>query len=92
MKLKYLILIAIIATASLYVYKDKTLRSQLLGLTHQVAPELNHSTLYKWKNNNGQWQVTDIPPSKGISYTTISSQDQINVIPGAQKQKNNTQN
>lgn len=85
MKLKYLVFTAIIATASIYVYQNKTLQSQLLSLIHQVAPELNQSTLYKWKNNKGQWQVTDIPPSKGISYTTISSQEQINVMPSTGK-------
>ena len=72
MRFKYLILLIIVAAASYYIYQDKKLRSKLMGKVHQVAPELNQSTLYKWQNK---------PPGKGITFTTITSQDQINVMP-----------
>jgi len=85
MKRKYFILLSIIATATLYIYLDEALQQKLLGKVHQVAPELNNSTLYKWQNSKGEWQITDKPPRKGVAFTTISSQDQINVMPGLQK-------
>ena len=81
MKLKYIILLLIVAGASYYIYQDKSLHSNLMGKVHEVAPELNKSTLYKWQNSKGEWQITDKPPSKGISFTTITSQDQVNVMP-----------
>lgn len=81
MRFKYLILLIIVAAASYYIYQDKKLRSKLMGKVHQVAPELNQSTLYKWQNSKGEWQITDKPPGKGITFTTITSQDQINVMP-----------
>ena len=81
MKLKYIILFIIVAGASYYIYQDKNLRSKLMGKVHQVAPELNRSTLYKWQNSKGEWQITDKPPGNGIKFTTITSQDQINVMP-----------
>lgn len=81
MKIKYIILFIIVAAASYYIYQDKNLRSKLMGKVHQVAPELNKSTLYKWKNTKGEWQITDKPPINGIKFTTITSQDQINVMP-----------
>ena len=87
MKLKYLILLVVIGVASFYLYQDESLRSKLMGKVHQVAPELNQSTLYKWQNNKGEWQVTDKPPGKGIAFTTINSQDQINVMPSPSSQK-----
>ena len=87
MKTRYFILLAVIATTALYIYQDEALQSKLLGKVHQVAPELNKSTLYKWKNNKGEWQVTDEPPSKGITYTIITSQDQVNVMPSPAKKK-----
>jgi len=85
MKFKYFILLGIIATATLYIYLDEGLQQKLLGKIHQVAPELNNSTLYKWQNSKGEWQITDKPPRKGIAFTTITSQDQINVMPSPQK-------
>lgn len=81
MRLKYIFLIVIIAGTSYYIYQDKNLRSKLIGKVHQVAPELNKSTLYKWKNSKGEWQITDKPPVNGIKFTTITSQDQINIMP-----------
>lgn len=87
MKLKYLILLCTIAAAAYYIYQDKSLRAKLLGKVHQVAPELNQSTLYKWQNSKGEWQITDVPPAKGTTFTTINSQDQINVMPSPATEK-----
>ena len=87
MKFKYLILLSIIGIVSFYIYQDEVLQTKLMGKVHQVAPELNQSTLYKWQNNKGEWQITDKPPAKGITYTTITSQDQINVMPALSTKK-----
>lgn len=87
MKFKYLILLSIIGIVSFYIYQDEALQTKLMGKVHQVAPELNQSTLYKWQNNKGEWQITDKPPAKGITYTTITSQDQINVMPALSTKK-----
>ena len=81
MKPIYFILLAIIFSAALYIYQDQVLQTKLLGKVYQVAPELNQSILYKWKNSLGEWQITDKPPSKDIPFTTVTSQDQINIMP-----------
>lgn len=87
MKLKYFILLCVLAVITLYIYQDEALQTKLLGKIHQVAPELNKSTLYKWKNDKGEWQVTDTPPRKGILFSTITSQDQINIMPSPSSEK-----
>lgn len=87
MKLRYLIILAILATIAYYVYQDPALNKKLMSKVNQVAPELNNSTLYKWQNKQGEWQVTDRPPAQGIPYTTISSNDQVNVMPTPQASK-----
>jgi hypothetical protein len=87
MKLKVLIILTVIATVAYYVYQDPKLNQQLFNKIHLIAPELNQSTLYKWKNNQGEWQITDTPPAKGISFTTISTQDQVNVMPSKPNKK-----
>ncbi|MDH5370793.1 MAG: hypothetical protein OEW99_12260 [Gammaproteobacteria bacterium] len=87
MKFKYIILLGVIGAASFYFYQDNTLRLKFMGKVHQLAPELNQSTLYKWQNNKGEWQITDKPPGKGIAFTTVNSQDQINVMPGSSSQQ-----
>lgn len=81
MKLRYLIILTILATVAYYVYQDPVLNKKLMSKVNQVAPELNTSTLYKWKNKQGEWQVTDKPPAKGIPFTTVNTNDQVNVMP-----------
>ena len=87
MKLKYFILLCIVTTAALYIYQDDALQTKLMGKIHQVAPEMNQSTLYKWQNSKGEWQISDKPPRKGITFTTVTSQDQVNVMPGPSGKK-----
>lgn len=87
MKFKYLILLGVIGAAAFYIYQDQSLQAKLMGKVHQVAPELNQTTLYKWKNDKGLWQITDQPPAKGIVFTTITTDDQINVMPSPSSQK-----
>ena len=87
MRTRYFILLVVVVTTALYIYQDETLQKKLLGEVHQVAPELNNSTLYKWQNNKGEWQISDKPPRKGISFTSITSQDQINVMPSSPSKK-----
>ena len=87
MNRKYFILLSIVAVTVLYIYQDDALQTKLMGKVHQVAPELNDSTLYKWRNSKGEWQVSDKPPKKGITFTTISSQDQVNVMPSSPNKK-----
>ena len=87
MKTKLLIILTILAAAGYVIYQDPELKQKVLGKVHKVAPELNRSTLYKWQNSKGEWQVTDTPPAKGTRYTTITSSDQVNVMPGAKEEK-----
>lgn len=74
------ILLLIVIAAGYYLYQDPKLRNQIMGKVHQVAPELNQTTLYKWQDEKGQWQVTDRPP-QGRPYQAISAEDQTNVLP-----------
>lgn len=87
MRSRYFILLAIIATTTLYIYLDKDLQTKLKEKIHLVAPELNQSTLYKWQNTKGEWQVTDKPPSKGTAFTIVKTQDQINIMPSSTSKK-----
>jgi len=83
MKIKLLILITLLATTGYYyLSQHPEVTKKLEGKVHQVLPELNQGTLYKWQNSKGEWQVTDVPPPQGTSFTTIKTQDQVNVMPG----------
>lgn len=39
------------------------------------------TTAYKWKDEDGNWQITDEPPPEGISYQTIEVRSDVNILP-----------
>ncbi len=45
-----------------------------------LAPRAANPTLYKWKDAQGHWNVTDQPPA-GRSYETIQVDPNTNVLP-----------
>ncbi len=45
-----------------------------------LAPRAENPTLYKWKDAQGHWNVTDQPPA-GRSYETIQVDPNTNVLP-----------
>ena len=87
MKLKYFIFLSAVISSAYYLYQNEAIFETLMGKVHQIAPGLNQSTLYKWKNSKGEWQITDTPPNQGIVFTTITSQDQVNVMPSPSSKK-----
>jgi len=49
-------------------------RGRLPGIADVTAP------LYRWRDGQGQWQITDQPP-QGRPYETVTYQRDANVIP-----------
>ncbi len=80
MKFKLLFIIAILAGALYYLYQHPALKQKLFGSVQEVIPELDSTTLYKWKDSKGQWQYTDKPPAKGVPYTTLKTRKNTNVL------------
>ncbi len=39
------------------------------------------TTAYKWRDANGNWQITDQPPSEGIPYETVKVRSDVNIMP-----------
>ncbi len=37
--------------------------------------------LYKWKDEHGQWHITDRPPTGGLPYEKVTVNPETNVLP-----------
>jgi hypothetical protein len=80
MRLPWLLLILALA-AAIYLYfspeTGRQLREQL------PRPDFTHKTdhLYKWRNEQGEWQITDTPPADGVEYEQLNYRDDVNVLP-----------
>ena len=73
-----LLLLALLAGAGWYLWTHPE------HLPDQIRRELPAETvikpLYKWRDANGQWNITDQPPASG-EYETIRVHPETNVVP-----------
>ena len=82
MKTIILILMAVAIAAAVYVYLDPQLSQQVKQKAQQLTPDTHQSrTLYKWKDAQGQWQISDRPPTDGIPFETVQYDEAVNVMP-----------
>ncbi|MGH8120312.1 MAG: DUF4124 domain-containing protein [Gammaproteobacteria bacterium] len=81
--------VLILAAAAAYIYLNpEEIRPWLQGTpVEQMLPgtPLEQSpaetTLYKWRDATGQWQVSDKPPEGGVKYEVLRYRSDVNVIP-----------
>ena len=69
------------AAAIGYLYfVDPGLGRELLG-DPPIAPPPAVTTAYKWRDERGNWQLTDRPPPEGTPYETIEASSDANIMP-----------
>ena len=82
MKKVLFVLAAIVTAVVWYVYDDPKLSREIEQEVKQLIPaQPKTTTVYKWQDKNGQWQITDQPPPAGISYETLQYQSDANIMP-----------
>jgi hypothetical protein len=80
---KYLVILAAILTAvAWYIYDDPELNYKVRREVKQLIPaQETTTTVYKWRDEKGNWQITDQPPPAGIHFETLEYQSNTNVMP-----------
>lgn len=81
MKKALLIFIAILAGVAWYLYSEPEKRDWIKQKTKALTPGPQTTTLYKWQDANGQWQVSNTPPPEGTPHETLKYRDDVNLIP-----------
>lgn len=76
-KLLWLIFIVVVAGA-IAAYLDQDFRHWLLKTTGTAPTE---TRIYKWQDNQGNWQITNTPPPAGTPYIEQEYLHDTNVIP-----------
>ncbi len=82
----------LVIISGILLYLSPTLRHKInTALPQDISKKLDDirpqilndktSPLYKWKNNKGEWIVSDMPPSDGTRYETLQYNPDTNVIP-----------
>lgn len=82
MKKILFILAAVLTAVVWYVYHDPRLSREVKEEVKQFIPSQEKTTtVYKWRDKKGNWQITDHPPPPGISFETLEYQSNTNVMP-----------
>ena len=82
MKKILFILAAILTAVVWYVYHDPKLSREVEKEVKQLIPaQQQTTTVYKWRNKAGHWQITDHPPPVGTIYETLEYQSDTNLMP-----------
>ncbi len=77
--------IGILIAAGIVAYQNPQIRAWFERKTAHVLPaSATQQTLYRWRDQHGEWQVSDTPPSGGIKYETVHYSTNANVIPAEQ--------
>jgi len=75
------VLLAIALIGGIYLYQDPELREQLEDLSSEAGLSKKTTSVYKWQNSQGEWQLTDQLPPEGIEYETLDYREDVNVLP-----------
>lgn len=84
--LKLVIVLLVLAGAGMgYLHLvNPELGRELLGDT-PMAPAASVITAYKWRDAQGNWQLTDRPPPDGTPYETVEADSSANIMPSLQR-------
>ena len=74
------LLVFLLFAAGVYIYLDPELKSQLLNRTSALG-QSGTVQAYKWRNERGEWQITDSLPPEGVVYERLEHRSDENVLP-----------
>lgn len=79
MKFSIILLIAL-SGAGAYLYLNPDVWQTWLKDT-PLEPAPTKTQVYKWQDANGQWQITDRPPTGKIPYEHLEYTSDANIVP-----------
>jgi len=80
MRLGWLLLGLLIA-AGILLYLYPEYRERIFNSTSGIVSPTPTIRIYKWRNQKGEWQLTDKLPPEGIAYEILEHRADENVLP-----------
>jgi len=72
------------AGAAYVYYFERDLAVRWLKNT-PLEPKATVTTLYKWRDAQGSWQITDRQPPAGTRYEVLKYRSDANILPSARE-------
>ena len=75
------IVLLLICVAGLILYLNPDLRNRVTEIPADLGLSDRTARLYKWRDANNRWQITDQLPPEGIEYEILDYHEDLNVLP-----------
>ncbi len=83
--MRVFLLLIVLLLAGLFLYLNPEYKTRLMELASDagstLSPAGKTTRLYKWRDAEGTWQITDQPPPVDIDYETLDFHQDANVLP-----------
>ena len=79
MKIALILLVLLALIGGYFYFYPQTWRDLTKDTPLEPAPTI--TVLYKWKNSDGFWEITDKPPEGGVPYEVLEYSSERNVMP-----------
>jgi hypothetical protein len=80
MRLGWLLLTLLLAGGT-FLYLNPEYRSQFANSASGIVTPVSTSRVYKWRNEKGEWQLTDRLPPDGVAYEILEHRSDENILP-----------
>ena len=86
MKTFLLVLLAVLVAVGVFIYTDPQLRRDVSNMFHgfigtTTGVDTRSTTVYKWRNKQGELQYTQEPPPEGTAFEKVEARSDVNVLP-----------
>ena len=81
MHLLWVLLLAVVLIGAVYLYQNPDLQDRVEELSAETGLAKKTTTVYKWQNDRGEWQITDQLPPEGTDYEVLTYREDVNVLP-----------
>mgnify|MGYP001816913403 FL=1 len=76
-----LFLAALLLAILAWMHFNPDYKPQMRDLSSETGLTKKAVRLYKWRNEKGEWQITDQVPPEGIEYERLEYREDENVLP-----------
>ena len=75
------LLVTLLLLVFVYIWFNPDYQEQLRGLSSDAGITKKTTRVYKWRNTDGEWQITDHQPPNGVEYERLEYREDVNVLP-----------
>ncbi|MDH3900861.1 MAG: hypothetical protein OEU51_07430 [Gammaproteobacteria bacterium] len=79
------LLVTLLLLVFVYIWFNPDYQEQLKQTVEELSSDAGitkkTTRVYKWRNTEGEWQITDHQPPDGVEYERLDYREDVNVLP-----------